>query len=74
MNLRKGLEWLLEKSNTNKIIIKLADRSIIVVMTPKDYWNTCYTAFFINLDSNDPSSFVQDGVNKFPEKHINLNK
>ena len=38
MNLRKGLELLLDKINTNKIIIKSADnRSIIVVMTPKDY-------------------------------------
>ena len=39
MNLRKGLELLIEKLNTNKIIIKSADKgSIIVVMTPKDYW------------------------------------
>ena len=38
MNLRKGLELLLEKINTNKIIIKPADKgSITVVMTPKDY-------------------------------------
>ena len=37
MNLGKGLESLLEKINTNKIIIKPADKgSIIVVMTPKD--------------------------------------
>ena len=36
MNLREGLELLLEKVNTNKIIIKPADkRSIIVVMTPR---------------------------------------
>ena len=42
INFRKGLELLLEKNNTNKIITKLADkRSIIVVMTPKDYWNMC---------------------------------
>ena len=38
MNLRKDLELLLEKNNTNKIIIKPADKgSIIVVMTPKGY-------------------------------------
>ena len=43
MNLRKGLESLLEKINTNKIIIKPADKgSITAVMTPKDYWNMCY--------------------------------
>ena len=66
MNLRKGLELLLEKINTNKIIIKPADKiSIIVVMTPKDYWNTCYrhlpdTTFYNNLDNNDPSPIVQD--------------
>ena len=43
LNLRKGLELLLEKINTNKIIIKPAEKgSIIVVMTPKDYWNMCY--------------------------------
>ena len=43
MNLGKGLELPLEKINTNKIIIKPADKgSIIVVMTPKDYWNMCY--------------------------------
>ena len=36
MNLREGLELLLEKVTTNKIIIKPADkRSIIVVMTPR---------------------------------------
>ena len=43
MNLRKGLELLLEKINTNKIIIKQVDKgSINIVMTPKDYWNMCY--------------------------------
>ena len=43
INFRKGSELLLEKNNTNKIITKLADkRSIIVVMTPKDYWNMCH--------------------------------
>ena len=37
INLRKGLESLLEKIDTNKIIIKPADKgSIIVVMTPMD--------------------------------------
>ena len=36
MNLREGLKLLLEKINTNKIIIKTADKgSIIVVMTPR---------------------------------------
>ena len=34
----------------------------------------CYTAFFINLDSNDPSNIVQDGVNKFLEKHTSILK
>ena len=74
MNLRKDLELLLEKINTNKIIIKLADKgSMIVVMTPKDYWNMCYrhlsdTAFYNKLDNNDPSTIVQDNrVNKFSE-------
>ena len=34
---------LLEKINTNKVIIKPAGKgSITVVMTPKDYWNMCY--------------------------------
>ena len=43
MNLRKVLELLLEKINTNKIIIKQVDKgSINIVMTPKDYWNMCY--------------------------------
>ena len=38
MNLRKNLGSLLERINSNKIIIKPADkRPIIVVMTPKDY-------------------------------------
>ena len=66
MNLRKGLELLIEKINTTKIIIKSADKgSIIVVMTPKDYWNMCYrhlsdTTFYDNLDNNDPSTVVQD--------------
>ena len=43
MNLRKGLKLLLEKINSNKIVIKPGEKgSIIVVMTPKDYWNMCY--------------------------------
>ena len=42
MNLRKVLELLLGKINTNKIIIQPGDKgSIIVVMTPKDYWHMC---------------------------------
>ena len=74
MNLRKGLELLLEKINTNKIIIKPADKgSITAVMTPWDYSNMCYrhlsdTTFYNNLDYNDPSTIVQDRVNKFAEK------
>ena len=77
MNLRKGLELLLEKVNTNKIIIKPADKgSIIVVMAPKDYWNMCYrhlsdTTFYNNLDNN-PSTTVQDRVNKFAEKYKSI--
>ena len=78
MNLRKGLELLLEKVNTNKIIIKPADKgSIIVVMAPKDYWSMCYrhlsdTAVYNNLDNNDPSTIVQDKVNKFAEKYKSI--
>ena len=78
MNLRKGLELLLEKGNTNKIIIKPADNgSIIVVMAPKDYWNMCYrdlsdTTFYNNLDNNDPSTIVQDKVIKFAEKYKSI--
>ena len=70
MNLRKGLELLLEKINTNKIIIKPTDKgSIIVVMTQKD-WNMYYrhfsdTTFYNNLDNNDRSTIVQEKVNKF---------
>ena len=78
MNLRKGLELLLEKVNTNKTIIKPADKgSIIVVMAPKDYWNMCYahlsdTTFYNNLDNNDPSIIVQEKVNKFAEKYKSI--
>ena len=78
MNLRKGLELLIEKINTNEIIIKSADKgSIIVVMTPKNYWNMCYrhrsdTTFYNNLDNNDPSTIVQDRVNKFAEKYKSI--
>ena len=66
MNLRKDLELIIEKINTNKIIIESADKgSIIVVRTPKDYWNICYRnlsdkTFYNNLDNNDPSTIVQD--------------
>ena len=66
MHLRKGLELLLEKINTNKIIIKPADKgSIIVVMTPRDYRNMCYRhlsdkTFYDNLDNNNPPTIVQD--------------
>ena len=78
MNLRKGLELLLEKVNTNKIIIKLPDKgSIIVAMAPKDYWNMCYrhlsdTTFYNNLDNDDPSTIVQDKLNKFAEKYKSI--
>ena len=76
INLTKGLELLLEKVSTNKIIIKPAEKgSITVVMTPKDYWNMYYrylsdTTFYNNLDNNkDPSTIAQDRVNKFAEKY-----
>ena len=75
LNLRKVLELLLEKIITNKIIIESANKgSITVVMTPKDYWNMCYrhlsdTTFYNNLDYNDPSTIVQERVNKFAEKY-----
>ena len=75
MNLRKGLESLLEKINTNKVIIKAADKgSIILVISPKDYWNMCYRhlsdiAFYNNLDNNDPSTTVYNRVNRFAEKY-----
>ena len=78
MNLRKGLELLLEKINTNKITIKQADKGFItVVMTPKDYWNMCYrhlsdAIFYNNLDNNDPSTIVQERVNKFDEKYKSI--
>ena len=72
MNLRKDLELLLEKINTNKIIIKPGDKgSMIAVMTPKDYWNMCYrhlpdTTFYNKVDNNDPPTITQDNrVNKF---------
>ena len=77
-NFRKGLELLLEKVNTNKIIIKPADKgSIIVAMAPKDYCNVCYrhlsdTIFYDNLDNNDPSIIVRDKVNKFVEKYKSI--
>ena len=66
MHLRKGLELLLEKINTNKIIIKPADKGpIVVVMTPSDYRSMCYRhlpdkTFYDNLDNNDPPTIVQD--------------
>ena len=78
MNLRKGLELLLDKINTNKIIIKPADnRSIILEMTPKDYWKICYrhlsdTTFYNNPDNNDPSTIDQDRVNRFSEKYKSI--
>ena len=65
MNLRKGVELVLQKLNTNKIIIKPADKeSIIVVMEPKDYWNMFYnhlsdTTFYNNLDNKDPSTIFK---------------
>ena len=50
MNLRKGLESLLEKINTNKIIIKPADKgSLTAVMAPKDYWNMRNMRYFLML-------------------------
>ena len=78
MNLRKGIELLLEKINTNKIIIKPADKgSIIVAMTPKDYWNMCYrhlsdATFYNKLDNKDLATIVQDRVNKFAEKYKSI--
>ena len=78
MKLRKGSELLIEKINTNKIIIKTANKgSIIVVMTPKDYWNRCYrhlsdTTFYNNLDNNDLCTIDQDRVNEFTKKYKSI--
>ena len=75
MKLGKGIELLLEKVDTNKIIIKPADEgSMTVVMTPKDYWNMYYrhlsdTIFYNYLDNNDPPTIVQNRVDKFAEKY-----
>ena len=72
MNLARGLELLLQ------IKIKLPDKdSIIVVMIPMDYWNRCYrylsdTAFYNNPDNNDPSTTVQDRINKSAEKYKSI--
>ena len=39
MNLRKGLELLLEKIITNKVLTKTADKaSITVAIIPRNYW------------------------------------
>ena len=48
-------------------------------MTPKDYCNMCYrhlsgTAFYNNLDNNDPSTVVQDRVNTFAGKYLTNNE
>ena len=78
MNFRKGLKLLLEKINTNKIIIELTDKgSIIAVMTPTDYCKMCFrhlsdTAFYNNLDNNDSVTIVQNSVNKFDEKYKSI--
>ena len=75
MKLRKGIELLLEKINTNKIIIKPADKgSIVVVMTQQDYWSMCYrhlsdTTFYNNLDNKDLSTIIQNRVDKFAKKY-----
>ena len=75
LQFRRGLELLLQKINTNKIIIKPADKIyIIAVMTPKDYWNMCYRhlldlTFYDNLDNNDSSTTAQGRVNKFSKKY-----
>ena len=76
MNLRKCLELLLEKINTDKIIMKPADKgSIIVVMIPRDYYNMCYrhlsnAAFYDNLDNNVLSAIVQDKVIKMLKNNV----
>ena len=65
----------MKKINTNKIIIKLADKGFItVVMTPKDYWNTCFrhlsdTGFYNNLDNNGRYTMAQARVNKIARKY-----
>ena len=48
-------------------------------MAPKAYWNMCYghisdKTFYNNLDNNDPSTIVQDRVNKFAEKYKSILK
>ena len=77
MNLRKVLELLLEKNNTDKIIKPVDKGSITLVITPKDYWNMCYrhlsgTPFYNNINNNDTSTIVQDRVNTFTVKYKSI--
>ena len=65
----------MKKINTNKIIIKPADKgSITIVMTPKDYWNTWFRhlsdiGFYNNLENNGWYTIAQARVNKIAKKY-----
>ena len=72
MNLREGLELLLEKVNTNKIIVKSANkRSIIVVMTPRIIGRCAIGIFqiqpFIKIQIITTRLLLFKTVNKFAE-------
>ena len=46
-------------------------------MTPEDYWSMCNsnlsdTTFYNNIDNNDPSTILQDRVEKFTEKYKSI--
>ena len=76
--LRKGLDSLIKKIESKEIIIKPADKSLVIVnMLPDYYWNICHThisgtSYYKILNDTDPSNIVQERVPQFADKYKSM--
>ena len=73
-NLRDGLNSLMNKIRSNKIIIKPADKgSIVAVMSSEYYWTMCQShsnneQYHRYLFENDPSLIVNEKIINYASK------
>ena len=72
--LRKELDSLIKKTENKEIIIKSADKGlVIVIMSPNNYWYICHChisdiSYYRMLNDPDPSNIVQQRVTHLADK------
>lgn len=74
---RKDLKSLIEKTKSNKIIIKPADKgAIIVIQSPEDYNKMCLKHLndteYYEIVQDDPSNLVQQRVLSYAKQYANI--